>query len=323
MAETKDNKILELIAIIAIALLLWKIFRKKTQVTVEPATTPAEFEDQGLTCQNIYYKPLSPWGPFPDKLLGSNWCYRGDGTYLGDKVNYGNKYADEQALAYADMKQTEAIRDINRNVIQFRLINSTGSKATATLLDINQDVNIFDGTYEGGGPAPPSPPAPPVTFTDWFLPSRNTLDEMYLNLKSFGVGGFGDVSYWSSTETNATTACSEFFGDGTINGNTNKSNARYVRAARSFISASIYALRDTGPAGGLIFYIVNNGDGTYTYYEAAATDTSISQTWSNIINGLIGTTSPLIGQGNNNTLAIIAQAGHTNSAAKICYDLIV
>ena len=30
-----------------------------------------------------------------------------------------------------------------------------------------------------------------------------------------------------------------------------------------------YNLRDRGPAGGWIFHIVDNGDGTYTYYEAA------------------------------------------------------
>lgn len=37
-------------------------------------------------------------------------------------------------------------------------------------------------------------------------------------------------------------------------------------------NAKTYQLRDTGPAGGLIFHIVDNGNGTFTYYEAAPED---------------------------------------------------
>ncbi len=149
--------------------------------------------------------------------------------------------------------------------------------------------------------------------SDWFLPSINELDQMYLNLKAYGVGGFTNNNYWSSTELNATSAFMFSFNFGSSNSNL-KSTTYYVRACRVFTAAvGAYSLRDTGPAGGLIFYI----SGT-TYYEAAPSDQSSAKLWSNIDAAAIGTTSPNIGEGQNNTNEIIGQVGHTDSSALLC-----
>ena len=51
-------------------------------------------------------------------------------------------------------------------------------------------------------------------YNDWFLPSKDELNLMYENLKVFGVGGFADSLYWSSSEINAYSAWVQYFGDG-------------------------------------------------------------------------------------------------------------
>jgi hypothetical protein len=81
-----------------------------------------------------------------------------------------------------------------------------------------------------------------------------------------------------------------------------------------------YNIGDTGPSGvGIVFYIT---DGGLHGMEAAPSDQSTSMAWSNINDTEIGTTAQgtAIGTGAANTDAIIAQAGHMASAAKLCRD---
>jgi len=70
-------------------------------------------------------------------------------------------------------------------------------------------------------------------YDDWFLPSKDELNQMYLNLKVFGVGGFADGYYWSSSEHVASHACSQFFGSGSQSSDY-KNNTYRVRAVRAF-----------------------------------------------------------------------------------------
>lgn len=53
--------------------------------------------------------------------------------------------------------------------------------------------------YRGGG------------YNDWFLPSKDELNQMGLNLKSQGLGGFSDDYYWSSSDYTANSAWSQGF----------------------------------------------------------------------------------------------------------------
>jgi len=159
----------------------------------------------------------------------------------------------------------------------------------------------------------------PPTFNDWFLPSQGEIADMYTHLHLSGLGNFSAGIYWTSYEINATTARRLSFINGLF-GNSAKNSTYYVRACRTFVAAAgAYILRGIGPAGGRIFHIT----GGTTYFESAPSDQSVNYKWSNIINGLIGTTSPDIGEGQNNTNEIIAQAGHLDSAAKLCDDLII
>jgi hypothetical protein len=68
-------------------------------------------------------------------------------------------------------------------------------------------------------------------YSDWYLPSRDELNKLYLNKVT--IGGFSNGDYWSSSERMMDTAWIQGFLDGT-QGNNLKSNMYRVRAIRSF-----------------------------------------------------------------------------------------
>ena len=79
-------------------------------------------------------------------------------------------------------------------------------------------------------------------YGDWFLPSKDELNKMWVNLASgvdensvsyTPVGGFGTAPYWSSSEQDAVSAYSQSFADGG-QGLPSKVTQIYVRAIRAF-----------------------------------------------------------------------------------------
>jgi hypothetical protein len=77
-------------------------------------------------------------------------------------------------------------------------------------------------------------------YTDWFLPSKDELNQMYLNKTIInniaianGGSNFRTTYYWSSTELADYSALSQNFSNG-LQYNTNKTDTVYVRAVRAF-----------------------------------------------------------------------------------------
>lgn len=68
-------------------------------------------------------------------------------------------------------------------------------------------------------------------YSDWFLPSKDELNEMYLN-KSI-IGGFALTTYWSSTEYSNANAFFVHFNSGNVTSSL-KVNTKPVRAIRAF-----------------------------------------------------------------------------------------
>jgi len=68
-------------------------------------------------------------------------------------------------------------------------------------------------------------------YSDWVLPSTDELSKLYIN--RVAIGGFSNVSYWTSTQVTTSSARSINFSSGTLN-STAKSTSCYVRAIRYF-----------------------------------------------------------------------------------------
>ena len=74
-----------------------------------------------------------------------------------------------------------------------------------------------------------------VTYTDWFLPSKDELNEMFIQkaLIEAAAGSAFGTDYWSSSEYNSSKAKSIDLSSGN-DSNTNKSSQYRVRAIRTF-----------------------------------------------------------------------------------------
>ncbi len=66
---------------------------------------------------------------------------------------------------------------------------------------------------------------------DWFLPSKDDLNQMYI--QRIAIGGFTSDGYWSSSEFNEDAAWGQGFNDSTLY-NFYKTNAQNVRPVRAF-----------------------------------------------------------------------------------------
>jgi uncharacterized protein (TIGR02145 family) len=156
----------------------------------------------------------------------------------------------------------------------------------------------------------PAPSYP--SFNDWFLPSLDEWNLIYLNIPSRYVAGL----YWTSSEGSATDGMKVNTATGLFSSE-DKSISLKVIACRSFAgSVGEYTINGLGPAGGLIFGYYGG-----LYYEASPQD-CVNSIWSNRNTVAVGTTVDDIGKGQLNTLAIIGQIGHLDSAAKLCDDYV-
>jgi hypothetical protein len=98
----------------------------------------------------------------------------------------------------------------------------TGRKNTALILatDVNAPAAKACKDYSNGGK------------TDWFLPSNDELNQLYVNRAS--VGNMGTGNYWSSSQSVIGYACFQDFSNGSQKVVTNKSPTYTVRAVRAF-----------------------------------------------------------------------------------------
>jgi DUF1680 family protein len=86
-----------------------------------------------------------------------------------------------------------------------------------------------------------------------------------------------------------------------------------------WLSTAEYAVGDTGPAGGLIFYInANSATDGWRYLEAAPVDQSAGARWGCFRTVIAGARGTIIGTGRQNTRDMLAACTEPGTAADLC-----
>jgi hypothetical protein len=112
-----------------------------------------------------------------------------------------------------------------------RGINNLGADGTAVGTGNQNMIDIEAGCTTAGTAADICANLTLGGYSDWFLPSKDELNQMYSNKAV--IGGFANVSYWSSTEDDNSSAWWQYFDYGSQSSG-NKQNPVYVRAVRAF-----------------------------------------------------------------------------------------
>ncbi len=157
----------------------------------------------------------------------------------------------------------------------------------------------------------------------WFLPSKDELNQMYIN--RVAIGGFLNAAdYWSSSASPAVAWFQVFgFGSQFYNG---KNYTSYVRPVRAFPQATCAtggacAIGETGPGGGKVFYVAAELQPWGRYLEAAPTDYQVDNVRAKVAWGCQGTstgaTATAIGTGKANTATILAKCTTAGIAADV------
>ena len=94
------------------------------------------------------------------------------------------------------------------------------ANTTAMLSDVSPAATTVKA-YRGG------------TKSDWFIPSKDELDLMYVSAHANSIGDFEASNYWSSTQRHRPNSWWEDFGTPSI-GDWSKDNTLYVRPIRAF-----------------------------------------------------------------------------------------
>ena len=97
-------------------------------------------------------------------------------------------------------------------------------------------------------------------YNDWFLPSKDELNEMYLNKGN--IGGFWHEYYWTSSEIDNNSAWYQWFSDGWQSTFGNKNSSLGIRAVRAFSSSSSICLGCTDSTAFNYDSLANTDDGS-------------------------------------------------------------
>ena len=223
--------------------LTWDSVKQKYDSSI---ATTFSIPIKGLNPKTIYY--IRAYAKNTQDTTGLSYANQLTITTLpASPYRYGQYYAggyvfyiDTTTGLHGVVCDTTDLMDTTSPTIPWSIVNNYPSSAIVSNTDIgtgysNTDtiLKYFDSlpnaasicnAYNGGG------------YTDWYMPSKDELNLMFLNLAGRGYGNFSPTNYWSSSDLVFDTksyAWAQYF----VDGNQyyfNKSLPLHVRAVRKF-----------------------------------------------------------------------------------------
>ncbi len=170
-------------------------------------------------CEYNYYEASKTYN-LRDRGPAGGWIFYINPNYETD----GWKYMEAAPVDQSSIQAWSNFSGSQTGAWEVRSIGSGPANTEAIIAQVGHTSSaaLLCRNYRGGGK------------NDWFLPSYSEQYQMYLNLKVYGIGGFANQQYWSSTDNNATGAY-EYNFSGVGSGTVPKSDiTTYTRAARRF-----------------------------------------------------------------------------------------
>lgn len=154
--------------------LIWIQFQDRPSANSTPKSIPTELKCAlGGTCK---VGDLGPGGGVVFYVADSRQSW---GTYLEAAPNSWEGGSSDPTILWC------ARRNKGINIVTQSSIGSGSSNTTLSIAECPYGAAERARAYRGGGKS------------DWFLPSRDDLHQLYLNRAK--VGGFSENCYWSST----------------------------------------------------------------------------------------------------------------------------
>ena len=204
--------------------------------------------------------------------------------------------------------------------MSYQAVIRNSSDVLVTNTQIGMEINIRQGSSTGT-----------VVYTETQTPTTNAngLVSIEIGGGTVASGNFSSINwangpYFVKTETDPNGATGGIAY--TITGTSQLLSVPYALYAANAGTATgggnftHYIGEQYG--GGVIFHLWKDTTGAEHGLIVAITDQSMSKAWSNLTSTLIGPSAQSLWDGLSNSNAIVAQAGHTSSAAKLCLDLV-
>ena len=215
--------------------------------------------------------------------------------------NSTGRYFEASPFASPDLQRTWAT-NVNSN--RTTLVSGADGTAIGT-----GEQNTIDIVAQAGNVAASSAAAYCSDYTyggfsDWFLPSKNELNELYVQRNN--IGGFTASGYWASSEIQLNTAwCQNFFNGG--QSELFKDSELNVRAVRSFAPAA------SASSGDFLKY-----DGTNWVNDPINLGTDTTGNYmSNVSAGAGITISHTPAEGSTATVSVVAEDDSTIIASRV------